>query len=129
MTSLSLDYGITSPWQKYRQPGSLHFPPCEDPPKPQSQSIGAKKAVQAIFNLPFNSHSKKNFQENFILKVRVTYRFKLYCFLSNTLNENQDSYITQSINALNYIPDHKTCNRLNITIPHFNHSSSQQFFI
>ena len=49
--------GITSPRQKYTQPCSLHFPPCEDPPKPLSQSIGAiiKKNIVCIrYNTSLN---------------------------------------------------------------------------
>ena len=88
-----------------------------------------KRAIRAIFNLPFNSHTNSFFKENFILKVTDIYRLKLCCFFFRILNDNQNSYISQSINSLNYMHNHNTRNSSLITTPHFNRSTSQRSFM
>ena len=89
-----------------------------------------KRAIRAIFNQPFNSHTNSFFKENRILKIPDIYKLKLCCSYFKQLNYQADSYISQRINALNNIHSHShnTRNRINITIPLFKRSASQHSF-
>ena len=87
-----------------------------------------KKAIRAIFNLPYNSHTNDIFKENSLLKLHDIYKLNLACHTYNVVNspENYDNSLHPR--TVSSIHSYNTRNRNNISVPRCNLTTSQSSF-
>ena len=88
-----------------------------------------KKAIRAVFNLPFNSHTNDYFKENGLLKLYDIYRLNLTSHMYN-IRKNPDNYDTSiHPSTMSSIHSHNTRNRNSFAVPRYNRAASQSSFM
>ena len=88
-----------------------------------------KKAIRAIFNLPYNSHTNDYFKENGLLKLHDIYRLNLTSHTYNIRNNPSNYDISLHPRAMSSIHSYNTRNRNSLTIPRYNRTASQSSFL
>ena len=88
-----------------------------------------KKAVRAIFNLPYNSHTNDFFKENGLLKLNDIYRLNLTSHMYNIRINPANYDISLHPRSMSSIHSYNTRNRDSFTIPRYNRTASQSSFL
>ena len=88
-----------------------------------------KKALRAIFNLPYNSHTNDIFKDNGFLKLADIYRLNLACHMFKIIKTpaNYDTSLHPS--SMSSLHSYNTRNRNSIAIPRYNKKTSQSSFL
>ena len=86
-----------------------------------------KKAVRAIFNMPYNSHTNDVFKENGLLKLVDIYRLNLACHMYNIRKMPANYDISLRPRSMSSIHSYETRN--SIAIPRYNKTTSQSSFL
>ena len=88
-----------------------------------------KKALRAIFNLPYNSHTNDIFKENGLLKITDIYRMNLLCHLYKIRNMPANYDASLHPRLMSTIHSYSTRNSNNLEIPRYNKATSQSSFL
>ena len=86
-----------------------------------------KKAVRAVYCLPYNSHTEQYFLEGKILKLCDLHRLSLLSLVYIYLDT--EGLMADRFNARSEIHDHVTRNRNMLTIPQYRKSTTQSCFL
>ena len=84
-----------------------------------------KKAIRAINNLPFNSHTNHHFKTMNILKLEDQYNFQIALYAFKTFYRNYDQDLFSLIKKFSDVHDHYTRNLNNLVIPRYNRSKTK----
>ena len=88
-----------------------------------------KKAIRAIFNLPYNSHTNDYFKNNNILKLQDLYKLKLCLLLYQYINPSVPLSLTHRIRTHDSIHNHNTRHRRDLNLPRYTKASTQSCFL
>ena len=88
-----------------------------------------KKALRAIFGLPYNSHTNDIFKENGLLKITDIYRTNLLCHLYKIRNMPANYDASLHPRLMSTIHSYSTRNSNNLEIPRYNKATSQSSFL
>ena len=88
-----------------------------------------KKAIRAVFNLPFNSHTNEFFKENGLLKINDIYRLNLSSHMYNITQAPGSYDISLHPRIMSNIHRYNTRNRNSFNIPRYNKTTSQSSFL
>ena len=88
-----------------------------------------KKAVRAIFKLPFNSHTSQSFKHARILKLPDLFKFQICSLIHSCHISPSSSNISSMIQGHMDIHSYQTKNSSNLVLPRFRRSRSQTSFL
>ena len=78
-----------------------------------------KKSMRAIFNVPYNSHTKELFRTSNTIKLKDLFDFKIALYMYKTLELNFDPELLSSLSKVNNIHSHNTRNNDHYQIPRY----------
>ena len=87
-----------------------------------------KKAIRAIFSLPYNSHTSNFFKLAGILKLDDLYKFSVCTLIYKSLHNDCDTNISQMLQALRQNHTHITRNYSDFCLPRYHLTRSQSSF-
>ena len=78
-----------------------------------------KKSLRAIFNTPYNAHTKQLFKNSQIIKLKDLFEFKIVLYMFKTLNLKNDPDLLSHLSKFSSIHDHYTRNNIDFKIPKY----------
>ena len=87
-----------------------------------------KKAIRAVHNLPYNSHTSAYFSSMNIMRLCDLYKYKSSVYLFKVINLSYDRYFLNLIQAAAHNHSHNLRNNL-ITLPFYHHAKTQSSFL
>lgn len=86
-----------------------------------------RKAIRAIFNLPYNEHTTRYFKEAKILKLEDIYKLNICSTVFTSLTSNNN--ISPRLQITSERHNYSTRNSTSLVLPQFNRSRTQSSFI
>ena len=91
--------------------------------------VQQKKAIRAVFQLPFNHTTRDCFREHSIMKIDDIYKLNLSSILFDYNKKLKTDYISPKVNPIMESHDYNTRHGANLQIIRFNRTQSQNSFL
>ena len=95
----------------------------------ESVNVLHKKAIRAIFNLPYNAHTNEYYRDHKILKLQDLYIMNLCTHLFQYKYPTVPLSFSSRIQTHSNLHNHNTRNRHDINLPRYTKSSTQSCFL
>ena len=83
-----------------------------------------KKAVRAVDNLPYNTHTSSSFKSLNILKLQDLYNLRLSCAVYNSAENHGYGHFSEKL--ISFTHQHDTRNMATFRLPRYNRAKSQR---
>ena len=91
--------------------------------------VAQKRAIRAVYKLPFNDHTNQYFKNEKILKIGELYNLNLCCLLFKILSSEDPPPLADGLVIHSSLHNYGTRHSQNLVIPRFSRSKSQTCFM